>query len=125
MRSIYVLFCVPSQIIQLKICLENRRTWFSLEVFIFDSVWFLLKKIIKLNSFFKKTKTEPKPVQTDRFRFSFLEQKPVQTGLARFFPVWLGFFGLARFFLFFSVWFSFFSSRLKKPKPNRSVFSKF
>jgi hypothetical protein len=29
----------------------------------------------------------------------FLEQKPVQTGLARFFPAWLGFFGLD------SVWF--------------------
>jgi hypothetical protein len=35
--------------------------------------------------------------------FSFLEQKPVQTGLAKFFPVWLGFFGLALFFRFSSV----------------------
>jgi hypothetical protein len=44
-------------------------------------------------------------------RFDFLDKKPVQTGLTRFFglaqfwlglvrffPVWLGFFGLARFF---------------------------
>jgi len=30
-------------------------------------------------------KKKLKPVQTDRFRFSFLEQKPVQTGLAQFF----------------------------------------
>jgi hypothetical protein len=59
-------------------------------VIIFCSVWFLLKKIIK-SIFFKK----PKPVQTDQFRFSFLGQKPVQTGLARFFQ-----FGSVRFFRF-------------------------
>jgi hypothetical protein len=34
---------------------------------------------------FNSKKKKPKPVQTDRFRFSFLEQKPVQTGLAQFF----------------------------------------
>jgi hypothetical protein len=54
-----------------------------------------------------KIKTEPKPVQIDRFRFGsvILEQKPVFLcltqffGLARFFLVWLGFFsGLAVFF---------------------------
>jgi hypothetical protein len=39
-----------------------------------------------------------KPVQTDRFRFGFLEQKTVQTGLAQFF----------RFDLVFSVWLSLF-----------------
>jgi hypothetical protein len=33
----------------------------------------------------KKTQNEPKPVQTDRFRFGFLEKKPVQTGLPQFF----------------------------------------
>jgi hypothetical protein len=71
----------------------------------------------------------------------------------RFKPVWLSFFGLAWFFLFGSgffsglarffqfgsvsawfglvffglalVWFCFFGFRLIKPKPNRSVFSKF
>jgi hypothetical protein len=57
-------------------------------VFIFGSVQFLSKEVTKLNFFFKK----PKPVQTDRFWFGFLEQKPVQTGLARFFRFWLGFF---------------------------------
>jgi hypothetical protein len=61
----------------------------------------LSKKIIKPN--LKK----PKPVQTDRFRFGsvrFLEQKPVQTGLARFFR-----FGsvLAWFGLVFLVWLDF------------------
>jgi hypothetical protein len=93
-------------------------------VFIFGSVRFLSKKVTKPNYFFKKKpETESKPVQTDRFRFGFLKQKPVQTGLARF---WLG---LARFFSvrvrFGSVQFGFFNSRPKKPKPNRSGFSKF
>jgi hypothetical protein len=66
----------------------------------------------------KKTETEPKPGQTDRFRFGsicFLGKKPVQTGfgsvfsvMAWFFPVlarfsrfWLGFSGLAQFWLVF------------------------
>jgi len=31
--------------------------------------------------FFKKTKTETKPVQTDWFRFGFFRKKPIQTGL--------------------------------------------
>jgi hypothetical protein len=62
---------------------------------------------------FKKKKL--KPVQTDRFRFGFLEQN-------RFKPVWLGFFGLAPFFPVFSVRvrFGFSGSRLKKSKPNRT-----
>jgi hypothetical protein len=66
----------------------------------------------------------------------FLGRKPVQTGLARFFRLWLGFFGLARFFQFgsvlaqffsgfFSVRFGFFGFLLIKPKPNLPVFSKF
>jgi hypothetical protein len=75
-------------------------------VFIFVSVRFLSKEVTKLNFFFKK----PKPFQTDRFWFGFLEQKPVQTGLTRFFPVWLGFFGFCSvFFLFGSVLARFFS----------------
>jgi len=57
--------------------------------FRFGSV-FIKKKVTK-PILKKKTETEPKPVQTDRFRFGFLGQKPVQTDLARF---WLGFFGL-------------------------------
>ena len=49
-----------------------------------------------------------KPVQTGRFRFGFLGQKPVQTGLAWFFRFCLI---LARFFRFdsiFQVWLGFF-----------------
>jgi len=79
-------------------------------------VRFLLKKS---NQIKKKFKKKLKPVQTDWFRFGFLEQKPVQTDLAWFF--WFGsvFSGLA---LVFSGFFGF---MLIKPKPNRSVFSKF
>ena len=96
-------------------------------MFIFVSVRFLSKEVTKPNFFLKKkTETEPKPVQTDRFRFGFLEQKPVQTGLARFFPVWIGFFlvwlGFAQFFpgFLFRVRFGFSCSMLKKQKPNRT-----
>jgi len=88
-------------------------------VIIFGPVWFSSKRITKPN-LKKKTETEPKPGQTDRFRFGFLVQKPVQTALAQF---WLGFFGLARFFRFglvfsVSVRFGFFSFLLIKPKLN-------
>jgi hypothetical protein len=117
-------------------------------VIIFGSVRFLSKKVTKPKIFFFIKKTEPKPGQTDRFRFGsvFLGQKPVQTSLARFFrfwlgflgfgsvfSVWLGFFGLARFFRFGSVLARFFSGFLSvsvrfgffgflfiKPKPNRT-----
>jgi len=90
-------------------------------VIIFSSVRFLSKKNNQIE--IKKTETEPKPGQTDRFWFGFLGPKPVQTGLARLFPVMLGFFGLTRFFCFFcfgSVRFGFFGFRLIKPKPNRT-----
>jgi len=60
-------------------------------------------------------------VQTDRFWFGFLGQKPVQTGFARFFRFDSV---LARFFPGFfslgSVRFSFFGFRLIKPKQNRT-----
>jgi hypothetical protein len=101
-------------------------------------------------------KKKPKPGQTDRFRFGsvFLGQKPVQTGLARFFRFWLGFlrfgsvfsgfgsvfFSLARFFRFGSVlarfgsvFFRFFVGSVRffrffgyktETEPNRPVFSK-
>jgi hypothetical protein len=75
----------------------------------FGSVF--IKKSNQTEFFFKKTETESKPVQTDRFRFGsvrFFREKTgsnrfgsvflVWLGLARFFLVWLGFFGLARFF---------------------------
>ena len=99
-------------------------------VIIFGSVWFLSKKVTKLN-FFLKTKTGSnwpvlvkKPTQTDlnRFWFGFLGKKPVQTGLARFFLVWLGFFPVWLGF-FFRIGFDsvrFFSFRLIKPKLNRT-----
>jgi len=98
-------------------------------------VWFgfFFKKSNQINFFLKKTETEPKPVQTDRFRFGsvFLEQKQVQTGFARFFwfdsvflvwlgcfPVWLcffpGFFGLGSVFRF--------QDCKTETKPNRFVF---
>jgi hypothetical protein len=78
-----------------------------LEVIIFYLV-FLEKK--QPNQIKKKTETEPKPVQTDRFRFGFLGQKSVQTSLALF---WLGFFQFGSVFyqpgsVFFSVWFFWF-----------------
>jgi len=90
--------------------------------------------------FLKKNETEPKPGQTDWFRFGsvrFLGQKPVwlsflDFGLVFFcfgsvFLVWLGFSGLALFFSGFlsvSVRFGFFGFLFIKPKPNRPVFSK-
>ena len=95
--------------------------------FRFGSVF--IKKSNQTEFFFWKKK--PKPSQTDRFRFGFLRQKPIQTGLARFFQFWLGFLGfgsvfpvLARFgsvfsgFLLVSVRFGFFGFLVIKPKPN-------
>jgi len=86
--------------------------------FQFGSVF--IKKQVTKPKFKKKTKTEPKSVQTDRFRFSlvrfglvFLDKnrfKPVWLG---FFPVWLGFFR----FWFGSVRFSRFQSYKTKTEP--------
>jgi hypothetical protein len=83
-------------------------------VIIFGSVLFLSKKVTKPKFFFeKKTETEPKPGQTDRFRFGFFRAKTIQTGLARFFRFWLGFLGFGSVFSgfgsVFSVWLGFFS----------------
>ena len=83
---------------------------------IFGSVQFLLKKITKLKFFFFKNRNRVKPTG---FGSVFLEQKPVRTGLVRFFRFWLCFlgfgsvfsglarffFGLARFFFWFFVGF--------------------
>jgi len=90
-------------------------------VIIFSSVRFLSKKVTKPKFIFLKKK--PKPGQTDRIRFGFLGQKPVQTGLARFFRFGSVFSG----FLSVSVRFGFFSFLLIKPKPNRTgrFFQKF
>jgi hypothetical protein len=68
-------------------------------------------------------------------RFGFLGQKPVQTGLARFFRFWLGFLGFGSvfsvwlgFFWFFvgfgSVQFFWFFAYKTETEPNRPVFSK-
>jgi len=93
--------------------------------FRFGSVF--IKKRNQTEFFFKKkTRTETGSNRPVSVRFGFLEQKPVQTGLAWFFR-----FGsvLARFgsvfFRFFrfgfgSIRFGFFVSRLKKLKPNRT-----
>jgi hypothetical protein len=83
-------------------------------VIIFNLVQFLLKNVIKL-IFLKKHQNQFKPTGFG----SVLEQKPVQTGLTRFFRFDSVFSG------FFSVWvrFGFFDFRLIKQ--NRSVFSKF
>jgi len=76
--------------------------------FRFSSVF--IKKSNQTELFFKKTRNRietssnrPVPV-----RFGFLGQKPVQTGLARFFAG------------FSSVWFGFFGFRLIKLKLNRT-----
>jgi hypothetical protein len=81
-------------------------------VIIFGSVF--IKKKSNRTDLKKKPETEPKPGQTDWFRFGFLGQKQVQTDLTRFFP---GFFCLG------SIQFCFFGFLLIKP--NRPVFSKF
>jgi hypothetical protein len=66
-------------------------------VIIFDSVRFLYKKSNQTD--LKKNQNEPKPVQTDLFWFGL-----VFYDKNWFKPVWLGFFGLARFWLGF-FWF--------------------
>ena len=92
--------------------------FFSLGVFTvrFGSVF--IKKSNQTEFFFiKKTETEPRPVQTDRFRFGSVRFFREKTGSNRFssvFPVLLSFFGLG------SVRFVFLLIKL-----NRPVFSKF
>jgi hypothetical protein len=73
----------------------------NIRVIIFDSVQFLLKKNNK----------KPKPVQTDEFRLGYFGKKPVQTGLTRFFLVWL---------VFFPVWVRFGVFDFRLIKPNRT-----
>jgi hypothetical protein len=73
---------------------------------------------MKLKKKFKKTETGSNRPVSVRFGSIVLGQKPVQTGLTRFFRFGSG---------FFPDWvrFGFFGFRLIKLKPNRSVFSKF
>jgi len=83
-------------------------------VIIFGSVWFLSKKVTKPKFFFfekkKRNRTETGSNRLVSVRFGFFRAKTgsnrfgsVFPVLARFFSVWLGFFGLARFFQFDSV----------------------
>ena len=71
--------------------------------FRFGSVFINKSNQTEIFFFEKKTETEPKPGQTDRFRFGFFMAK---TGSNRFGSV---FSVLARFFRFGSVFFRFFS----------------
>jgi hypothetical protein len=106
---------------------EKKKMWALFHVLIrgsyfrFDSI-FIKKKVIKPK--FKKKK-KLKPVQTETgfgsVRFS---------GQKRFKPVWLGFFGLARFFSgfarvfsgFFLFGFGFFGFRFIKPNRTSRFF---
>jgi hypothetical protein len=77
---------------------------------IFDSVRFIYKKSNQTEfKKKKKTETELKPVQTDRFWFGSVFR--TKTGSNRF---------GSGFFQFGSVQFGFFSFSLIKPKPNRT-----
>ena len=79
------------------------------DYFRFGSVF--IKKNNQTDFFFKKTETGSN--RSLSVRFGFLEQKLVQTGLARFFS------DFARFF-WILVRFGFFGFRLVKPKPKRT-----
>jgi len=84
-------------------------------------VWFLFKKIIKLNFFFKKKWNQFKPIS-----FGLVQFFRIKTGSNRFgsiFSVWLGFF--QDFFRFEFGSFYFFDFMLINSKSNRSVLSKF
>jgi len=65
----------------------------------------IIKRIIKSKFFYKKTETGSN--QSVSVRFCFYRTKPVQTGLTRFFLVWLGFFNLTRFFAGLALFFRF------------------
>jgi hypothetical protein len=92
-------------------------------VIIFSSVRFLSKKITKPKLFFKKKKNRNRVKPTGFGSVRFFREKPVQTGLARFFRFWLGFLGFGS--VFFSVSVRFFWFFAYKTEPNLPVFSKF
>jgi len=75
-----------------------------------DYFWFglvFIKKITKLN-LKKKTETEPKPVQTDRFRFGSVRFFRIKTGSNRFASVFSDFGSVfSQFGSFFPVWLDF------------------
>jgi len=87
-----------------------RDDYFRLNLFLY------IKKVTKLKFVFLKNRNRFK--STGFGPIWFFRKKPVQTGLARFwigFLVWLSFFPICSFF---SVWvrFGFFGFRLIKPK---------
>jgi hypothetical protein len=85
----------------------------------FDSVFIKKSNQTDLKKNRNQTKTSSnRPVSV---RFGFLEEKPVQTGLAWFF--WFDSVFFSGFLC--SVRFGFSGSRLKKLKPNWLVFLKF
>ena len=96
--------------------------------FLFSSVF--IKKKIKPIFLLKKTETGSNRQVSVRFFRTKTGSNRFGSVLAQFFPVWLGFFALVRFFAsltrfffqFFSVWvrFYFFGFSLIKPKPNRT-----
>jgi hypothetical protein len=87
---------------------NNHTVRHQLGVIIFGSVWFLEKK--RNQTEIKKT-TETGSNRPVLARFGFLEKKLVQTGLARFFPV---FFVWVRFS---SVWFFWFQAYKTETEP--------
>jgi hypothetical protein len=115
-------------------------------VIIFGSVFIKKSNRTEIIIFLKnKTETEPKPGQTDRFRFGSVRFFREKTGSNRFgsvFSVFFGFGSVFRFGSVFSVWlcfgsvffpvfcrfrFGFFGFLLIKPKPNQTgwFFQKF
>jgi len=116
--------------------------------FRFGSVF--IKKSNQTEFFFfekkNRNRTETGSNRPVSVRFGFLGQKPVQTGLARFFRFWLGFLGFGSVFSgfgsVFPVWLGFFSGFFPvsvrfvsvrffrffvyktETEPNRPVFSK-
>jgi hypothetical protein len=85
----------------------------------FGSVF--IKKSNQTEFIFLKKKNRNRFKPTGFGSVWFFREKTGSNRFGSVFSVWLGFF---RFF-FGSVRFGFSGSRLKKPKPNRSVFSKF
>jgi hypothetical protein len=119
-----LIFNKPPKTLQFKAKYKSKVKQTRGDHFRFDSVF--IKKNNQTEFFFKKNQNRFKPTGFGFVWFGFLEQK-------QFKPVWLGFFGLAQFWLgFFSIFFGWGSVRFfrfqackTKTEPNRSVFSKF
>jgi len=89
--------------------------------FRFGSVFIKKNNQTKIIIFLKKkTETEPKPGQTDRFRFGFFRAKTGSNRFGSVFPVWLGFFPV-----FCRFRFGFFGFLVIKPNRTSRFFQKF